>query len=186
MINQQISSDEPYPKSWINTNPSETHKKEYLIQSILNQQLYKYNLQSERIPGDLFSPYDLAVYDFNFKSLERGKEICRIDLENKPFNRNGYFPKEGFPPHWFCVSFLARKTEKDINLQRDVYVLFDDRKYPRIRWVHYKTIRELGIYKDRGNKSDRFYWIYPQHYSHIHSGYKDLVDWCNCLKNKEI
>ena len=149
---------------------------------------------ARRVDKDPFSPYDLAITLFDYATLTEGKEICRVDVENKPKNE---FPKTGLPEEWIRTkngypnrgaSFLIRKTRKIINFDRDVYALYDNRPYPRIIWAPYKTIRDFGILDDRSGygSKNQFISIRPHHTHLLHFGYRSLIEWCVRLKNQEV
>jgi hypothetical protein len=174
---------EPFTMGWMNTLPERTHRREYQIACILNERLATKGMRAHRVPGDKYSPYDLEVTLFNWADLSQGRVICRVDVEEKPDR----FEKDKIPDRWVRgVSFLVRKTQKDINYDRDVYVLSDcNPQYPRIIWAHYKTIRDFGKYENRGYKNE-FLVIRNENYDKLNFGFDSLVKWCSYLKNGEV
>jgi hypothetical protein len=186
-----ITEGEPFGPEWRRTPRAETHKKEYAMACILNRQMVAHDLRVRRVAGDPFSLYDLEVCEYNFADLQWGPLVCRIDLEAKPdLFPKGKDPHEKIPARWVRgVSFLRRKTDKTINYDRDVYLLFDARMssshYPRVIWASYWMIREYGQIEDRGPKN-QFIVIRPEHYDKLHFTIHDLVRWCRRLKNQEV
>jgi hypothetical protein len=176
-----------FDPTWGLTPLAITHKYEFLIESILNQQLFKYNLRAKRIEENPFSDYDLGIYLFDFEKLQYGNEICKLDLERKP---NDVFPREGIPLRWSRgYSFLQRKTRKEINYDRDAYMLFDNNPtYPRCRWINYFNLREFGIPKsfNHWGAKNEFIEIKEGNFPKVFQGYRSFIQWCNCLQNKEI
>lgn len=183
MINEIIVPNIPFSPIWQNTPMATTHKKEFAIGCILNSQLCNYGMRSRRVLGDPYSLYDLEVMEYNFTTLNYGNLVCRIDLESKP----DIFPKSGIPKRWVRgVSFLQRKTKKEINYSRDVYLLHDSRpNYPRVIWAPYKTIRDYGEVDNRGFKNE-FLVVKEKDYNLLYFSIHDLVNWCNRLKNQEV
>lgn len=176
-----------FDPKWRRTKQMLTHKYEYLIESILNQQLYKYEMRARRVEENPGSPYDLGVYNFNYTTLKYGDLICKLDLERKPDYK---FPEKEVPPHWVRdASFLQRKTRKEINHDRDAYMLFDnDISYPRCIWINYGDLRDFGIPKEypHWGEKNEFLEIKKGNYHLLNFGYRSFVNWCYKIKNHEI
>lgn len=174
---------DPFGYGWRNTRSEKTHKREFQIACILNDRLATRGMRVHRVPGDKYSPYDLEVILYNWDSLIQGPIICRIDVEEKPDR----FGKKHIPDRWYRgVSFLVRKTQKEVNYDRDVYVLSDCHPhYPRIIWAHYATIRDFGEYENFGSKN-QFLVIRKKDYNKLNFGFRSLVLWCVDLKNNEV
>ncbi|MDD5048070.1 MAG: hypothetical protein PHH09_04010 [Methanoregulaceae archaeon] len=174
---------DPFGFGWKNTRSEKTHKREFQIACLLNDQLSTKGMRAHRVPGNKYSLYDLEVILYDWGDLRSGPIICRIDVEEKPDR----FKKNQVPDRYVRgVSFLVRKTKKEINYDRDVYVLVDCHpQYPRIMWAHYKIIRDFGEYEDRG-PDNRFLVIRKRDYDKINFGFHSLVKWCTDLKNQEV
>jgi hypothetical protein len=176
-----------FEEIWRGTKFSATHKYEYLVESILNQQFYKYELRARRVIDNPFSSYDLGVYIFDYNTLKEGNEICKVDLERKPTT---LFPKDDLPENWIrngkpCASFAFRKTKKLTNDGRDVYMLIDMReKYPKCIWVHYDDLRTYGKYYEYTGYKNQFLCIHDK--SLLNFNYHSFISWCNKLKNREV
>jgi hypothetical protein len=174
---------DPFGYGWKNTRSEKTHKREFQIACILNDRLATNGMRAHRVPGNKYSPYDLEVILYDWDSLTPGPVVCRIDVEEKPDR----FKKKCVPDRWTRgVSFLVRKTQKEVNYDRDVYILSDCQpNYPRIIWAHYATIRDFGEYEDFGSRN-RFLVVRKRNYDKLNFGFRSLVLWCIYLKNNEV
>ena len=174
---------DPFGYGWRNTKSEKTHKREFQIACILNDQLATKGMRVHRVPGDKYSLYDLEVTLYNYNDLKTGPIICRVDIEEKPDR----FKKNQVPERWTRgVSFLVRKTKKEINYDRDVYVLSDCHPLrPRVIWAHYKVIRDFGEYEYHGPKNE-FLVIRKKDYDKINFGFHPLVNWFTTLRNREV
>jgi hypothetical protein len=175
----------PFNPHWGSTKKRATHKYEYLIEAILNKQFYKFDLRAKRVKDDPFSPYDLGIYLFDYDRLTYGEEICKLDLERKPEDK---FPTKDIPARWVRgVSFTERKIKKEINDDRDVYMLFDNREdYPKCIWIHYGDLRTYAHYKSYAGYKNDFLEIRNENKHLLHFDYKSFVNWCIKLKNQKI
>jgi hypothetical protein len=137
------------------------------------------------VKDDPFSQYDLGIYNFDYDRLTYGDEICKLDLERKPEDK---FPVKGIPQRWVRgVSFTERKIRKEINDDRDVYMLFDNRDdYPKCIWIHYGDLRTYGIRKSYAGYKNDFIEIKKDRDYLLHFDYMSFVSWCRKLKNQKI
>lgn len=174
---------DPFSYGWTNTPSEKTHRREFQVACILNDQLFSRGMRSHRVESNKFSPYDLEVNIYDFDKLKEGPTICRIDVEEKPDR----FSKNEIPKRWVRgVSFLVRKTKKEINYDRDVYILVDSHPTtPRIIWAPYRDIRDYGVYEYFGPKNE-FLVLRKKDYDKINFGFHSLVKWTEKLKNGEV
>jgi len=115
--------------------------KEFEFADLLNSYVRRYDLICERVDSDKkqFSPYDNHVAEYNYNILERGKIICKIELEEKIHDTFDRFPKP--PIRWPYWSFLARKIDKGVLGDTDVYVLYSGNDFNNIFWASFVKIR---------------------------------------------
>lgn len=166
---------------WENTPSDITHKSEYKFTSILNPLLQEYDLISKRVEG-IFSPFDIGVYKFDYKTLTLGDMVVRIDVERKP---KVTFYDDEIPSMWVRgISFLKRKTDKLINTDYDVYAIIDKYDPPHIIWLPYSIIRSFGKYENYGRKNE-FLVIQSKYFHLIDHDYKNLAFWCSNYKNND-
>jgi hypothetical protein len=87
------------------------------------------------------------------------------------------------------IKKIIKDIEKDINHDRDAYMLFDnDVSYPRCIWIHYSDLRDFGIPKEypHWGEKNEFLEIKKDNYHILNFGYRSFVNWCYKIKNREV
>jgi len=173
----------PLDQSWRNIPPADTHRGEFLVESILNRYLAPHNLKSCRVPKNPYSAWDLDIYDFDMATLTQKEKILRIDVERKKLR----FP-EGKPPSpigvWpYGVRFLKRK-DKSTSRNIDIYLLFDNSDTdPRFIWTTYGFIRENAIRQDGSTFDDSYLRITPRFYTLLKYDLDSLTKYVCDIRN---